>query len=49
MDRIKKIKAFPGDGKWLNTCTFNILREYELILTFVLGVRYSLSIYRFAC
>jgi len=35
MDRIQKIKAFPEGLDLVSHIVFNILQEYELILTFV--------------
>ena len=49
MDRIEKIKAFPEELNRLNHIGFNILQNYEVVLTFAFDTRSKVPIYRSAC
>jgi hypothetical protein len=49
MDRIGKIKAFPGGTVLANPYRVNDLQKYELALTTALDSPYKVPIYRSAC
>ena len=48
MDRINKIKAFPRSSKRLSDNLFNVLQNFQRLLTIMLPTRYSLAIHRSA-